>query len=302
MTSLGTWTLFVKRTTKHRTLRFTLTMIMTALIIAVSLSILAISYSGSARSLLVLSENMTAEISNGIIEKINSLMNSAEQANAVVNLMITQGILDPTDGSALWMWPRLVSQSRASRPWNQSPRQVEVQGERRLTAASSALRRQDDYGRHRTYYYENPDFPNQRQNSVKSLRRLRRAEGPGSSRRSIPARRSDGRIRAGTLKQFVYSASRRSTARTTPPAVAASTSADDPVSIPRHSQDSRPRQSLCHERSRSGHCRPIKSVEELAGFRPALKGARSPTSSSPSRLPDPDIRWLSCRTAVMAVL
>src|SRR5258708_39469132 len=98
MTSLGTWTLFVKRATKHRPLRFTLTVTITALIIAVSLSILAISYYGSARSLLVLSENMTAEISNGIIEKINTLMSSAENANAAVNLMITQGNLNPSDG------------------------------------------------------------------------------------------------------------------------------------------------------------------------------------------------------------
>src|SRR5258707_10721220 len=86
------------RPAKHRPLRFTLTVTITALIIAVSLSILSISYYGTARSLLVLSENMTAEISKGIIEKINTLMNSAEKANAVVNLMIAQGTLDPTDG------------------------------------------------------------------------------------------------------------------------------------------------------------------------------------------------------------
>src|SRR5215204_4388910 len=172
MTSLGTWTLFVKRTTKHRTLGFTLTMIMTALIIAVSLSILAISYYGSARSLLVLSENMTAEISNGIIEKINSLMSSAEKANAVVNLMITQGILDPTDGKrTMDVAAALVSHNEGFSSVEIGLRDGSMYKAERWADGSifrySNVRTKTNVIR--TYYYENPDLPNQYKNSVKSL-------------------------------------------------------------------------------------------------------------------------------------
>ena len=65
-------------------LRFTLTTIITLLIIAISFSIFTISYIGSANSLLLLSENMTNEVSKGIIEKIRNLLNSAERADSEI--------------------------------------------------------------------------------------------------------------------------------------------------------------------------------------------------------------------------
>lgn len=164
----------MKRTTKHRPLRVTLTVTITSLIIAVSLSILAISYYGTARSMLVLSENMTAEISKGIIEKLNTLLSSAEKANAVVNLMIAQGTLDPTDGQ------RTMDVAAALVSHNEGFSSVEIglpdgskyKAER---GADGNIFRYSDVRTStnviRTYYYENPELPNQYKNSVKSLQK-----------------------------------------------------------------------------------------------------------------------------------
>jgi len=144
----------------------------TALIIAVSLCILAISYYGSSRSLLVLSENMTAEISKGIIEKIDTLMSSAEKANGVVNLMIAHGDLDPTDGQrTMDVAAALVSQNEGFSSLEIGlPTGSKYKAER---LADGSIMRYSDVRTStnviRTYYYENPDFPNKYQNSVKSL-------------------------------------------------------------------------------------------------------------------------------------
>ncbi len=163
---------FMKRTPKHRPLRFALTVTITSLIIAVSLSILAISYYGSARSLLTLSESMTAEISKGIIEKINALMRATERTNAVVNLMISKGALDPTDGKrAMEVLAGLVSNNEGF-----SSVEIGLPDGSTYTASretdGSITRRSDvrtSANVIRTYYFENPDLPNKWQNSVKSL-------------------------------------------------------------------------------------------------------------------------------------
>ncbi len=83
---------------KDHPLRFTLAVTITSLIVAVSVSILAISYFGSARSLLILSEKMSSKVSDGITAEINLLMSSAEKTNAVIELMVAQGSLDLNNG------------------------------------------------------------------------------------------------------------------------------------------------------------------------------------------------------------
>jgi adenylate cyclase len=198
------------RLAKHRPLRFTLTVTITALIIAVSLSILAISYYGSARSLLVLSENMTAEVSKGIVEKINTVMNSAEKADAVVNLMIAQGSLDPTHGR------RVMDVAAALVSQNEGFSSVEIglpdgSHYRAAREADGSITRYSDVRTStnviRTYYYEHPDFPNQDKDSVLSLEKGYDARTRPWFVKAIGAGKTSwtDMFVGGRKKQFVYS-------------------------------------------------------------------------------------------------
>lgn len=198
------------RSTKHRPLRFTLTVTITVIIVTVSLFILGISYYGSARSLLVLSENMTAEISKGIVEKINTLMSSAENANAVVNLMMTQGTLNPADGQ------RTMDVAAALVSHNEGFSSLEIglpDGSKYMAerAEDGGIFRYSNVRTRsnviRTYFYENPNAPNQYQNSIMSL-----DEGYDARKRpwftkaiSVGKTIWTDMYVSGTSKQFIYS-------------------------------------------------------------------------------------------------
>ncbi len=82
-------------------LRFTLSAVITGMTICVSLAIFLISYFGGSYSLLLLTHSMTKEISKGIIEKTDTLLDSAERANALINTLIRSGILHTDDGGKL---------------------------------------------------------------------------------------------------------------------------------------------------------------------------------------------------------
>ena len=62
------------------TLRFTLGIIVTFLILSVSSLTLAITYYGGMDSIRYLSRVFTKQVSKGIIDKINQLFNSAEES------------------------------------------------------------------------------------------------------------------------------------------------------------------------------------------------------------------------------
>jgi adenylate cyclase len=83
------------------TLRFTLSSVITALTVFISLSIFLISYFGSMDSLLLLTNNMTNEVAKGIIEKTRTLFDSAERANDQIAFLIRNGVLNLRDGKAV---------------------------------------------------------------------------------------------------------------------------------------------------------------------------------------------------------
>jgi hypothetical protein len=86
---------------KSITLRFTLTAIITVLIVAISAVIFTVSYVGSTRSVLLLSKNLTSEVSKSISEKIMVLLNSAEKANSEIEFLIGNKIIEPDDKQRL---------------------------------------------------------------------------------------------------------------------------------------------------------------------------------------------------------
>ncbi len=83
------------------TLRFTLATVIASLTVFTALTVFLVSYGGSRRSLMELTDNMTDEVAKGIIGKTSTLFDSAERANAELDFLIGSGILDTRDGQAL---------------------------------------------------------------------------------------------------------------------------------------------------------------------------------------------------------
>lgn len=196
--------------TQNRPLRFTLSVTITALIIAASLSILTISYYGSARSLLLLAESTTAKVSEGIIERIHSLLNSSERANASLKFMIEQGMLDPSDGErTMDVAAILVSQ-------NDGISSLEIglpdgSKYKALREADGSVTRYSDIRTstdvRRTYHYEHADFPHQQRNTVSSLEKGYDARKRPWFITAVSAGKTvwTDMFVSGTLKQFEYS-------------------------------------------------------------------------------------------------
>jgi adenylate cyclase len=83
------------------TLRFTLASVIAILTVFTALTIFLVSYGGSRRSLMELTDNMTDEVAKGIVGKTHTLFDSAERATSELNFLIGSGILNATDGEAL---------------------------------------------------------------------------------------------------------------------------------------------------------------------------------------------------------
>jgi len=157
---------------KFRPLRLTLASSITALVVVVSLSILTMSYFSGTRSLLVLSENMTAETSKGIIEKIGNLLSSAEKANVVINLLISRGTLDLNDGQRVMDLAAVILSN------NDGFSSVEIalaNGSKYMAAKDSdgsIMRRADvrtNTNVTQSFFYENANSASRLENNVKSL-------------------------------------------------------------------------------------------------------------------------------------
>lgn len=157
---------------KFRPLRLTLASSITALVVVVSLSILTMAYVSGTRSLLVLSENMTAETSKGIIEKFSNLLSSAEKANAVINVLVSKGTLDLNDGQ------RSMDLAAVLLSNNEGFSSVEIalaNGSKYMAAKEndgSIMRRADvrtNANVAQSFYYDNPNCTNRLENNVKSL-------------------------------------------------------------------------------------------------------------------------------------
>lgn len=289
----------MKRTTKRRPLRFTLTTTITALIIAVSLSILALSYYGSAHSVLVLSENMTAELSKGVIEKLNALLGAAEDSNAVINLMVTQGTLDPTNGErTMDVAAALVSHNEGFSAVDiglpdgskyKASREVDGSISRRSDVRTSTNVVQ-------TYYYDNPNTPSRQQNSVKSLKDGYDARTRPWFIKAVSAGRTiwTDMYVSGTSKQFVYSCVTPIYSQDRDLLAVAATD----IKLETLSEFLGTLQILNHGRAFVMNDRnqviaiPIASKEELDSlFKPSSPGSEEPYQLYPiEELPDVDIR------------
>jgi adenylate cyclase len=86
---------------KGLTLRFTLTTAFTVLIVVASALIFTVSYIGSTRSILLLSQNLTSEVSKSIRAKITDLLTSAEKVNSQIGFLISNRIIDYNDKQRL---------------------------------------------------------------------------------------------------------------------------------------------------------------------------------------------------------
>ena len=86
---------------KSLPLRFTLTTAITAMIVLVAALIFVVSYIGSTRSLLLLSKNLTTEVSKSISEKLTALLDSAEKTNAEIAWLVSSKTIDADNGKAL---------------------------------------------------------------------------------------------------------------------------------------------------------------------------------------------------------
>jgi adenylate cyclase len=82
-------------------LRFTFATVVTTLTLFTSLSVFIIYYIGSSRSLLLLTESLTNEVSKGIIEKTRLFFDSAEMANSQLEFLIHNGVLNLHDDQKL---------------------------------------------------------------------------------------------------------------------------------------------------------------------------------------------------------
>jgi adenylate cyclase len=71
------------------------------MIVLVAALIFFVSYIGSTRSLLLLSKNLTTEVSKSIGEKLTALLDSAENTNAEIAWLISHKVIGLDDGQAL---------------------------------------------------------------------------------------------------------------------------------------------------------------------------------------------------------
>jgi len=195
---------------KNLTLRVTLTTAFTVLIVAASALIFTVSYIGSTQSILLLSKNLTSEVSRSISEKITVLLTSAEKANSQIGFLISNKIIDADDQQGLM---DLAAQYIAGNEGFTAVEIGNVLGNKykaeRLPDNSISRRSyvRDDRQVTMTWYHENPANQDAYQDTVQDLAK-------GYDPRTRPWWRNavtygktgwtDVYV-SGTRKQFVYS-------------------------------------------------------------------------------------------------
>ena len=195
---------------KGITLRFTLTTAFTVLIVVASSLIFTVSYIGSTRSILLLSKNLTSEVSKSISEKITVLLTSAEKANSQIGFLLSNKIIDGDDKQRLM---DLAAQYIAGNEGFTSVDIGNVLGNKykaeRLPDNSISRRSyvRDDRQVTMTWYHDNPANQESSKDKVQDLKR-------GYDPRTRPwwiTAVTNGKTSwtdvyvSGTRKQFIYS-------------------------------------------------------------------------------------------------
>ncbi len=158
---------------KGLTLRFTLTTAFTVLIVVASALIFTVSYIGSTQSILLLSKNLTSEVSKSISEKIMVLLASAEKTNAQIGFLLSNKVIDSEDKQGLM---DLAAQYIASNEGFTSVDIGNVLGNKykaeRLPDNSISRRSyvRDDQQLTMTWYHENPANQDSFKDKVQDLK------------------------------------------------------------------------------------------------------------------------------------